>query len=121
MAAWWRRPLWWPAITLVIVLIAGLLVLAVGADGAGAAVHVYAPAERPQPLPVEVAPARLVDLNRASLAELEALPGIGAQRARAIMDARAANPFASLGEVAERGVLPRSVAEGLVRVAGVRP
>ena len=49
-------------------------------------------------------PARLLygqalDPNRADAATLEVLPGIGATRARAILDARSQRPFASVGEL----------------------
>ena len=49
-------------------------------------------------------PARLLygqalDPNRADAATLEVLPGIGATRAKAILDARAQHPFARVGDL----------------------
>ena len=40
-----------------------------------------------------LAPGEQVDLNRASAAELQRLPGVGRKRADAILAARAQNPF----------------------------
>jgi competence protein ComEA len=47
----------------------------------------------------------LVNLNRASQSELEALPGIGPVTAQKIIDARAERPFATLDELVAREVL----------------
>jgi competence protein ComEA len=47
----------------------------------------------------------LVNLNRASQSELEALPGIGPVTAKKIIDARAEMPFATLDELVTREVL----------------
>lgn len=47
-----------------------------------------------------------VNINRASADELEALPGIGKVKARAIIDAR---PFKSIEDFASAGIVPRSV------------
>ena len=73
---------------------------------------------------VPSAPQRIayrVDLNRASPAELMALPGISERRAKALIDARQDEPFASLQDVVERGLLPRSAAETLQSLVGVSP
>ena len=86
-------------------------------DGA----HVFLAAEADG---VPSAPQRIayrVDLNRASFAELIALPSIGATRAKALIDARRDEPFVSLQDVVERGLLPRSAAETLQPLAGVSP
>ncbi len=40
-----------------------------------------------------------VDLNRASAAELAALPGIGATKAQAIVDHRTAEPFRTIDDL----------------------
>jgi DNA uptake protein ComE-like DNA-binding protein len=47
----------------------------------------------------------LIDLNTATPAELATLPGIGASRAEAIVLIRAQQPFRSLADLADRGVL----------------
>ena len=47
----------------------------------------------------------LIDLNTATLAELETLPGIGSSRAEAIVQLRKQQPFISLSDLAERGIL----------------
>ena len=60
-----------------------------------------------------------LDLNRADHESLEALPGIGPARARAIVRERERAPFRSVGELQRvRGIGPRTVAglEGLLRV-----
>lgn len=55
----------------------------------------------------------LVDLNTASAADLEALPGIGAARSRAIIAARQAQPFVSSDDLVTRGILPPDVYEAI--------
>ncbi len=47
----------------------------------------------------------LVDVNRASATELDALPGIGPVTAQKIIDARAAAPFASIADLRDRKVV----------------
>ena len=63
------------------------------------------------PLPVwsaETEPA-LVDINRASAAELAALPGIGAAKAQAIVDHRVAEPFESVEDLKKvQGIAERT-------------
>jgi competence protein ComEA len=53
-------------------------------------------------------PAR-VDVNRASQAELESLPGIGPVTAGKIMEARTAAPFRAVEELRSRGLVGESV------------
>ena len=65
-------------------------------------------------VPVRGAAAPLVDVNSATAAELEALPGIGPAYALAIVDERErAGPFADTDELVSRGVLPERVYEGI--------
>jgi DNA uptake protein ComE-like DNA-binding protein len=49
-----------------------------------------------------------LDLNSASAAELAALPGVGAARAKAIVDSR---PYHGEEELVERKILPQDVYE----------
>jgi DNA uptake protein ComE-like DNA-binding protein len=49
------------------------------------------------------APAALVDINRASLADLKALPGMGEEYARRIVAGR---PYRAKNQLTQRGILP---------------
>lgn len=51
--------------------------------------------------------APLLDVNRATARELEALPGIGPVYAARVIEARAAQPFRSTDELVERGLWPQ--------------
>jgi DNA uptake protein ComE-like DNA-binding protein len=65
-----------------------------------------------------------LDLNLASAASLEVLPGIGPARARAILEQRARQPFGRVEDLAAvPGVGPRTIAglEGWVHVAALPP
>jgi competence protein ComEA len=53
----------------------------------------------------------LVDLNRATQAELEALPGIGPVTAQKVIDARTERPFSRPDELLERKIVGRSTWE----------
>ena len=55
----------------------------------------------------------LLDLNEATRRELEALPGIGPDRADAILDARAERHFATTDDLLTRDLIPPSVYEGI--------
>ena len=55
----------------------------------------------------------LLDLNTATMAELESLPGIGPVYAGRIIDARVVRPFASSDELLEREVIPARTYEGI--------
>jgi len=54
---------------------------------------------------------QLVDLNRASQSELEALPGVGPVTARKIISARTERPFASARELVDRKIVGQAVWE----------
>ena len=118
---WWREPLWWPALFGALALLAGLAMLALEPGSASEPVQIYSAAERPAPIPLDSGGDWRVDLNRASRAELEALPGIGEQRAEAIIVARAAAPFTTAMELLVRGVLPPRVLADLDGLATVLP
>jgi competence protein ComEA len=59
----------------------------------------------------------LVDLNTATPEELEALPGIGAVTVQKIVAARQEQPFASLQDAVDRGVIHRGQLEDIQGVA----
>jgi competence protein ComEA len=64
-------------------------------------------------VPTRGSAAALLDVNRASGDELDALPGIGPAYSAAILEARAAAPFATTDDLVERGVIPERVYEGI--------
>lgn len=69
-------------------------------------------------------PADRIDLNRAGVAELMRLPGVGQKRAQAIVDARTKKPFQKAEDVlAVKGVGPAWLARvrGNVVVNGAAP
>lgn len=62
-----------------------------------------------------------LDLNTASRADLEALPGIGPARATAILEARAERAFASSDELVTRDLIPAGVYEEIRDLVTTRP
>ena len=63
--------------------------------------------DRPAPLPADAAAPASVDLNRASREEIEALPGIGGDRAARIIESRTRAPFQATADLVRRGLVPR--------------
>jgi competence protein ComEA len=55
----------------------------------------------------------LIDLNRATQAELESLPGIGPVTAGKIIEARAQSPFKTIDELRERGLVGQKTFDSL--------
>ncbi len=65
------------------------------------------------------AAARLLDVNRATQQQLEALPGIGPARATAILAARAQAPFATTDDLLDRGLVTPTVYAQIRDLIGV--
>jgi competence protein ComEA len=59
---------------------------------------------------IQAAPAGIIDLNTATAAELNALPGIGDVKAKAIIEGR---PYASLSDFESRGIIAKSTFDKL--------
>ena len=62
----------------------------------------------------------LVDLNSATAAELDELPGVGPVTAKKIIDARAEKPFATVDELRDRKIVGASAFEKLRDLVTVR-
>jgi competence protein ComEA len=65
-------------------------------------------------------PAR-IDLNSATQAELDTLPGIGPVTARKILDSRASAPFQQPDDLVSRGLVRAGVYDGIRDLVVVRP
>ena len=94
-----RRLVHAPAIVAGIVALFGLIVLADSHSKISSPPVVL---ETPAPTSARAA---LIDFNSATAAELATLPGIGATRADAIVTLRRQQPFASLADLVDRGIL----------------
>ena len=90
---------WWPAIAAFILALSGLAVVANQQSAVGPA-----PVIREAALPTTDRDG-LIDLNTATRAELETLPGIGAARAESIVQLRGQERFRSLADLADRRIL----------------
>lgn len=73
------------------------------------AVPAFAQSTRPAPAPATTQSA-LVDINSASEAELDALPGVGKTRAEAIIKNR---PYSGKDDLLSRHILPKNVYDGI--------
>ena len=73
--------------------------------------------------PVDSAPAPRVDINSATLKELQTLPRVGPRTAQRIIDYRSANgPFLVVDDLtAVRGIGPKSIAELRPLITVTRP
>ena len=91
-----------------------------GAPGDAALAAVAVTARRQiRPPKVGQAAARLLDVNRATQQQLEALPGIGPARATAILAARAQAPFATTDDLLDRGLVTPTVYAQIRDLIGV--
>jgi competence protein ComEA len=69
-----------------------------------------------------LAPGEKLDINNASAALLETLPGIGPTYARRIVDSRAVDgPYQTVDELLQRRVIPASTLEGIRGLITVGP
>ncbi len=90
---------WWPAVAAFVLAMSGLAVVAKQEASSSTAPIIRGAAAPTTNRDV------LIDLNTATLAELETLPRIGSSRAEAIVQLRKQQPFVSLSDLAERGIL----------------
>lgn len=59
-----------------------------------------------------------LDLNSASLDQLKALPGVGEQYAKKIVDGR---PFKQVDELMSKNVVPKSVYDQIKNLVAIKP
>ena len=77
---------------------------------APAAKPMAAPAPAPAAAPAKAAPVTLLDINSASKADLDALPGIGAARSDAIIKGR---PYKGKDDLLRKKIVPTNVYNGI--------
>jgi competence protein ComEA len=85
--------------------------------------QVLVPGRRTTAAPaVPLQPGQRLNLNTATAAQLDQLPGIGEAYSRRIVDSRALDgPFASPEDLVERRVVPRATFEGIRDLVSVGP
>ena len=108
-----RFVVWTPAVLAAVCAASGLAAVALQ-DSTPAPQPVIREAAAPT-----VARQTLIDFNTATATELATLPGIGASRAEAIVLHRAQQPFNSLADLADRGILRPSQLLALANLATV--
>jgi DNA uptake protein ComE-like DNA-binding protein len=91
---------------------AALIALAAPALAQAPAPATATPAKSAAPAPAAAMKAKpaLLDINSASLAELQALKGIGDVRAKAIIAGR---PYKGKDELAQKNIIPQSIYDGI--------
>lgn len=95
---------WLPA-ALAAIALAVLAWRAAPASDPPAAARILHAEERAAPLQADAGAPVSVDLNRASREELEALPGIGGDRAARIIESRSGAPFEATADLVRRGLI----------------
>lgn len=84
-----------------------LALIALTAGLAASPLLAQTPAKPATPAAPTYAPAaRLIDINTATKAELDSLPGVGAARSEAIIKGR---PYKSKDELVRRSILPQNI------------
>ena len=109
LTGWRGRLIWLPALVFGGLLIAGLMALGLARGSQPPAPLISHSAE----LSAQPGAPTLVDLNHATRAELEALPGIGRGTAESIIERRSRAPIRSLRELVAAGVLSEAQYEQL--------
>ena len=78
-------------------------ILAIAVFAAAATFSFAQAGSKPKPSAAQTAPATLIDINTASVAQLKSLPGIGDAYSGRIVKGR---PYASKNQLVSRGVIP---------------